>query len=85
MAILHCASHGAQEQTFVCRHIIATLKDGEPRGFFWNRADDAFEAVCTTCNDMTPDAAAAAGPDLVQSLCYGCFRDAASINGIDID
>lgn len=85
MAYLRCASHGRQEETFVCKHIIATLSDGEARGFYWNRADDAFEAVCAACNDMSEAEARRAGPDLIQPLCFGCFRDAASINGIDID
>ncbi|MBI1392331.1 MAG: hypothetical protein GC152_06260 [Alphaproteobacteria bacterium] len=82
---LTCGSHGEQDVTYVCRHVIETLKDGEPRGFWWNFADGAFEAVCAACNDLTEAEAKEQGPDLVQPLCYGCFRDAAALNGVDLD
>jgi len=85
MALITCGTHGKQEETFVCRHIIDSLKDGEARGFYWNYVDGAFEAVCAACNEMTADEAASASLNLIQPLCYGCFRDAAALNGVDID
>ena len=35
-----CGTHGKQPQTFVCRHIIESLKSGEPKGFWWSRGPD---------------------------------------------
>ena len=84
MKLISCGTHGKQPETFVCKHIVETVKDGEPRGFYWNYADGAFEAVCAKCNELTLEEAAAE-PNLIQSLCYGCFRDAAAINGVEID
>ena len=33
---IHCCEHGEQEETFVCQHIVETLKDKKPRGFWWS-------------------------------------------------
>ncbi|MEL7485865.1 MAG: hypothetical protein AAGJ87_01475 [Pseudomonadota bacterium] len=81
---IHCGTHGRQETTFVCRHIIETLKDGEPRGFLWNVADGDFQAICEACNAMSDEEFAAAEPENINVLCFGCFRDAAEINGVVI-
>ena len=84
MQSIKCGTHGIQEQTFVCRHIIESLKDGEARGFVWNRADGVFEAICSDCNDLSEDEFAAAAPENINPLCFGCFQDAAALNGVDI-
>ena len=83
--LIKCGTHGAQEESFVCKHIIASLKDGEPRGFHWDRVDDAFEAICSDCNELSEEAFIAQAPDLISALCFGCFKDAAAMNGVDID
>jgi len=84
MTTIKCGTHGKQEETFVCRHIIETLKDGEARGFHWNRADGVFQAICTACNELSDEEFAAAEPENINALCFGCFQDAAAINGVDI-
>ncbi len=84
MAKLQCGTHGEQDETVVCRHIIDTLQDGEPRGFVWNRADGEFQALCTACNALSDDAFAAAEAEIIRLLCFGCFQDAAALNGVDI-
>ena len=81
---IKCGTHGEQDKTFVCQHIIETLKDGEPRGFHWNQSDGAFEAICEACNNLTPEEFAATAQENINTLCFGCFADAAAINGIDI-
>ncbi len=84
MTQITCGTHGKQEETFVCRHIIETVKDGEPRGFHWNRTEEGFEAICSECNELSEKAFASQVEDLIRPLCFGCFQDAASINGIEI-
>ena len=79
-----CGTHGKQERTFVCKHIIETLQDGEARGFCWNKADGDFQAICTACNDLSENEFHAIEEDNISLLCFGCFQDAAAINGIDI-
>ncbi|MEO0398922.1 MAG: hypothetical protein AAF224_05805 [Pseudomonadota bacterium] len=84
MTKIKCGTHGEQPRTFVCVHIIETLKDGEPRGFFWNNPDGEFQAICAACNDLSEEEFYAQEEELVEELCFGCFQDAAAINGIDI-
>lgn len=84
MTHIICGTHGKQEETFVCRHIIETISDGEARGFYWNRTEEGFEAICGACNDLSEKEFAKVVEDLIRPLCFGCFQDAAAINGIEI-
>jgi hypothetical protein len=77
-----------QEETFVCQHLVQTLRDAQPRGFFWanpssQRRPDAW---CTTCNERV----AAAGGEWsasvldearVKLLCASCYDEVACLNG----
>lgn len=83
---VRCSEHGEQEETFVCQHIVETLRDGMPRGFFWSIARDVPRPdACSACNDTvaaaggdwTPEAEAAAG---VRLLCGACYDRAKAIN-----
>jgi hypothetical protein len=51
---IHCASHGEQEETFVCGHIVKGLRDNVPYGFWWVSDSDKPrpDALCTSCNEM---------------------------------
>lgn len=84
MTKIRCGTHGKQDETFVCRHIIDAVKEDEPRGFHWNVADGVYQALCTDCNNMSDDEFAAAEADIIATLCFGCFQDAAALNGVDI-
>lgn len=84
MQTIKCGTHGEQEQTFVCRHISDSLGKGEPVGFLWNRAGGVFQAICASCNEMTEEEFIAAEPENITLLCFGCFQDAAALNGVDI-
>lgn len=85
MSFLKCGTHGRQKETFVCRHIIETLKDHEPRGFCWDVVDGTHEAICSACNDLGEAEFQQSLDELIQGLCFGCFREAAQINGIILD
>ena len=83
---IHCDKHGDTKQTMVCVHIVESLKDEKPRGFAWCLADDGFlYADCARCNGLSSDE----WQDQVDAngriLCFGCFQDAASLNGVDLD
>ena len=79
-----CGTHGKQDTTYVCNHIVDSLKDGEACGFVWNKADGDFQALCAACNDMTDEEFAERQADIISMLCFGCFQDAAALNGIDL-
>ena len=84
-----CRTHGEQRRTFVCKHIVQTLHDRTPRGFFW--ADgEAGEDDCAWCAECEERRAAAGGEWTVELtdemdialLCGSCFDTAKRINGI---
>ena len=87
---VNCKEHGPQPETFVCQHVVETLRDGRARGFHWSSADgsDYPDAWCSECNEQhraaslewTPEVAALAG---IQLLCAVCYERAKSINGLD--
>ena len=83
-----CSTHGTQPQTFVCQHILQSLRDRKPVGFFWSTEDphaDRPDAWCATCNevvrrtggDWTPEAEKLAGVTL---LCGKCYDSARALN-----
>ena len=84
---VECASHGTQQATFVCQHIIETLRDGNPRGFWW--ADDPEnlrpDAWCSECEakvqaangEWNDENEAFTG---VKLLCGACYDRAKEIN-----
>ena len=86
--MVRCSEHGEQEETFVCQHIVETLRDGVARGFFWSSIQTDItqpDALCSACyatvmaagGDWTPQAEAAAG---VRLLCGACYDRAKAIN-----
>lgn len=81
-----CGTHGKQPQTFVCVHIIESVKTGDPKGFWWSRGEDGvWDAICDECNNLSQDAFDALGADNIGVICLGCFEDAAALNEIDLD
>ena len=82
-----CATHGEQRKTFVCKHIVQTLHDRAPRGFFWADDDGSECAWCAECEDRRLAAGGEWTDDLTDDmdialLCGSCFDAAKRINGI---
>lgn len=83
-ASIECAEHGRQDQTVVCRHIVWSLEDNLPYGFFW--ADDPGNprphAWCTACDlrlkstggVWTSELFDVAGPRVLCGACYDQAR-----------
>jgi hypothetical protein len=81
-----CGTHGEQPQTFVCVHIIESMKNGEAKGFWWSRGEDGvWDAVCDVCNGLSQEAFDALGPGNIGVICLGCFEDAAALNEIELE
>ena len=53
--IVECSEHGEQQATFVCQHVVQTLRDGVLRGFYSaeespdNSRPDSW---CSECEDL---------------------------------
>jgi hypothetical protein len=87
---VNCPIHGDQRATFVCKHIVQSLRDRRPRGFFWADEDRASESECAWCAECE-DRRVAAGGDWsdeltdemnIALLCGSCFDTAKRINGV---
>lgn len=88
---VECGEHGSQDATFVCQHIVESVRDGEPRGF-WRARDpgnprpDAWCSACeekvqATNGEWTDESEAFAG---VKLLCGACYDTARALNpGLD--
>lgn len=48
---IECALHGAQEQTFVCRHLVESLRSGEKVGFCCSSEPRGY-AWCNACEEV---------------------------------
>jgi len=89
MSAVRCEEHGVSTEAFVCGHVLASLKDGQPRGFVYSSLDavDEPSAYCSACDTMLQ----ANGGEWTEALeeradikllCYGCFMKAARMNGV---
>jgi hypothetical protein len=86
---IQCGEHGLQDKTFVCQHVLMSLRDGIQRGFFWSQNPDSSrpDAWCRDCNERvgatggewTAEAEALAGVTL---LCGACYDRVKAMNGI---
>lgn len=80
-----CCTHGKQAATYVCQHILQTLQDSKPRGF-WSAEVGPGElhpdSWCSECEAMVnavgewdDETEAKAGISLICSVCYERARD----------
>ena len=84
--MVQCATHGNGELVFICDHLLASLRDREPRGLFqWFNENGN---VCAWCSDCAEKAEKSSkGPDRmplkfeVATLCAKCFEPIRQMNG----
>ena len=85
---IQCERHGPQPKAYVCRHIVESLRDRQPRGF-WFESDDSSprpDAWCTGCNEHLPTTGGVWTEEAEASLeitllCGKCYDDAKALNG----
>jgi hypothetical protein len=85
---VRCERHGLQDETFVCQHVVQSLRDSIPRGFYWAQKSEQErpDAWCSECNETvsrsggewTKEAEQFAG---VKILCGACYDLAKALNG----
>ena len=89
---VECSSHGKQQATYVCQHIVQSLRDGTPRGFLSAEpepGDVRPDSWCTACEDIVnntggewnDESEAFAGVTL---LCGACYDQAKAMNEVNI-
>ena len=87
METVECCTHGEQQATFVCRHIVQSLEDNRARGFWWSSESDERgrpDAWCSKCEEVV---AKSGGWDEesekfagVSLLCGSCYDEAKELN-----
>lgn len=87
---VECCEHGKQQATYVCQHIVQSLRDGKPRGF-WS-SEESLEnprpdSWCSACEDVVnragewnDESEAFAG---VKLLCGACYDRAKLMNPVN--
>jgi hypothetical protein len=86
--LIECDRHGRQQETFVCQHILNSLRTRKAVGFFWPaeavdeerpdaRCSDCDRRVQKTGGDWIGEAAEHLGLTL---LCASCYDEAKAIN-----
>ncbi len=87
MPTVKCSIHGEQEETFVCQHIVQSLEENTPYGFWW--ASDSNQARpdawCTYCNELLAKAGGEWTDEIlaitqVKLLCAICYDHAKAMN-----
>jgi len=87
---ISCDQHGDNAATFVCRHVAASTADGPVEGFdcFVDSAGE-WQAICGACGEtmmslQDEDARDAFTVEVCVMICFGCFREAAAVHGVEI-
>lgn len=82
---IECCTHGWQEESFVCQHIVKSLHTGSPVGFHWSATSTSShpDAWCASCEaarvdaggDWTPEVEQLLGIKLLCGACYDHAKD----------
>jgi hypothetical protein len=84
---VRCATHGEDQATYVCRHIVESLDTGNAVGFHWpadSGGNSRPDAWCWECNEVCRSEGgewteAALQFVQVTVLCGGCYDRAKAI------
>jgi hypothetical protein len=87
MGVVECAEHGSQEETFVCKHLVLSLKTLRPVGFYLS-SEPRGDAWCHACEEVR---IANGGPNGdwndrseefagIQILCGACYDKVKALN-----
>lgn len=84
-SLIQCEEHGEQEATCVCQHLVQTLEDRCPRGFWWANEPECSrpDAWCSECEAKVQDTGgewndaneAFANVTLMCGICYDTVKE----------
>jgi len=84
---IRCDTHGWQDSTFACQHIVQGLFEGQRYGFWW--AQDSGQARpdawCTSCNELVASNGGEWTEEIleivsIKLLCGACYDRAKAMN-----
>jgi len=83
---VQCATHGWQDEAFVCKHIVESLRSSIGVGFHWPANSDQLhpDAWCTSCEEARLSVGGEWTPEVekvldIQLPCGSCYEHAKSI------
>jgi hypothetical protein len=83
---VECATHGWQDESFVCRHIFESLHSGTPVGFHWPADSGQLhpDAWCSGCEEQRAAGDGEWSEELtkmldIKLLCGACYERAKDI------
>jgi hypothetical protein len=81
-----CATHGWQDESFVCQHIVESLHTGAAVGFHWPAGSESLhpDAWCSACESARVSAGGDWTPEVekllnIKLLCGACYDHAKGI------
>jgi|TARA_R100000306_G_scaffold60710_1_gene61349 hypothetical protein len=85
---VECCEHGQQQATYVCQHVVQSLRDGVPRGFWSAEAapgDKRPDSWCSACEEMVNKTGGEWNDESeefagVKLLCGACYDRAKELN-----
>ena len=87
-AAVECGRHGLQQETFVCGHVVRSLRDKRPIGFFYapDPTNPRPDAWCRDCNDRLNAGGGKWTTELERSadislICGACYDEVQALNG----
>jgi hypothetical protein len=82
-----CCEHGKQQATFVCNHIVESLHDETPRGFWWanDPENPRPDAWCSDCEERLKANGGDWSEEIeelahIRLLCGMCYDNAKNLN-----
>lgn len=85
--LVQCSEHGLQEETYVCKHLVLSLRTDEVIGFYWSSKPRG-DAWCATCEKVRIAEGGSSGDWNERSeafadikiLCGACYDRVRAIN-----
>ena len=85
---VECSVHGPQDETFVCCHLVESLRSGNKVGFYY-ASEPRGDAWCESCEEMRVREGGESGDwndksssyANVKLLCGACYDQVKRLNG----
>jgi hypothetical protein len=84
---VQCEEHGSQDEAFVCKHLVFSLKTKQPVGFYWS-SEPHGDAWCEACETVRVAEGGTTGDwnerseafAEIQVLCGACYDEVRTLN-----
>lgn len=83
---LECNNHGKSPATYVCKHLLETIKTKQPYGFNWMLDEEnEIQAFCDNCWNADDEEWEKISEEGSRLLCLSCLQDVARMNNLEME